>query len=365
MHAETEFVAIPGAGLAGDADCVGPVLRVARAGADLGPRDLSARIAQSVEHRVATAAAGRRGRARPPPSPERNMNIRLLLLSAAVVCLPGVALATPFSVLIDGGYAVSADGSPDTESAAVNTGQLSQISVSVGPLSGSATGLASDDDFPVFHLVPQEADAMLQATATIGALHAIVRVASSSSGAPTTVTNAHATLQLIWSDTVTFHVPSGAADFTATLVLDDVLSDTQVDGVFAGSATASMKDDICHCSLFEAVTDAIASAGDARAPVDSVSSTLHVGDGERVTFTGELDVSAFANVTASVAVDAGDTAAFFLTTNDPTASYTTASGARFDLPAPAAIPEPSSALLLLAGLAGLSLAARHGRRHAP
>jgi len=283
-------------------------------------------------------------------------NIRFLWLAAGVTCFPAAAQAGPFYVLIEGGYSVTADntfgpaGSPGTNngSAPAFTGELPQSSVSVGPLSGSETGVTRDGLDPT--LLPQEADAMLQATATIGALHAVARVSSNSSDAPS-VTSAQVMLTLQWSDTVTFHTPTGSADFTATLVLDDIISDTQVNGAINGSATAFVEDNLPFSLGGSIPFDSIIDTTDARAPVDSKSATIHVVDGQQVTFTGELEVVAFANDTASVAVDASDTAGFFLTTNDPDASYSTASGTRFDpTTAPVAAPEPPSAALLAGAL---------------
>ena len=286
---------------------------------------------------------------------------RTLLLFTAAVCFPELAEAGPFFVeVVDGHYTVSAVNTLDPNAsdfgfAAVPSEILSQTSVTAGPLSGTATGVTRNllDRTPL----SQEADASLQGTATIGALHAVVAAASDSSGyGAGGGTSANAMLDLEWSDTVTFSVANPAgADFTAALVLDDVLSVSAGDGDYAASATTILYSSLSRGPpLLDIIDSAIENNGQdigARAPADSVSHTFHVTDGQIVTFTGELQVNAFTDDTGSVAVDAADTAGFFLTTDDPTASYATASGARFDLPGAAVgVPEPSSAALLPSGL---------------
>lgn len=302
---------------------------------------------------------------------------RSLPALVALLFSPGIARAIPAFFVAASGNTLSEvlnfDGVsspvPAVDQASFSSGNLSQLSVSAGPIASSLSG----DVFSLFtHLhYLQEADAFFTGTATIGALHASVIAASNASGFNTGgITGASSNVDLRWSDTVSFQTSKpGGSDFTVSLNLDDVISTSITfpqntsNGFVSGTVRARVDlNGGQFLGIFDGVGQGFNRFTSNRPASYTQSTTLHVFNDEVVTFAGTLGLTGGASeAVASVAVDASDTARFLLYTDDPAASYTTVSGVTFGTPA--AVPVPAALALFGCGLAALGFLRRLGAKH--
>ena len=170
-----------------------------------------------------------------------------------------------------------------------------------------------------------------------------------------------------WSDTITFRTtnPNGS-DFRLGLALHDTinLSTSSVGGFVAGSAFAGLSSGPAGIfgPLLLALQDGVSrnSTGDIinHPPSDNVQTVLHMQNFSTLILTGWLRSRVKASDTVgSVTLNAADTALFALSSNDPLASYTTASGTVFA----SSVPEPATSALALAGLGLVGWQARRRR----
>jgi PEP-CTERM motif-containing protein len=286
----------------------------------------------------------------------------LVLLAAAG---PASALG-PFSVNIAGtptAHAIIFDGShvsSDDHSTPFASGDLARTTLASGVVSAAARGHAFDG---TSHLdLPQETDAFFDATATIGSLHASATADVNNGGFFSAGSGTSAVLNFLllsWTDTVTFRTgnPAGS-DFRLGLHLDDRIGISSsllspVSSSFlAGTAFAGVSSGPSGVAgpLLLSVSDVISrrASGDTvnRSPTDTVTTVMHMHNGDVLLLTGWLRMSVGAsNAIGSVQVDAANTALFMLSTDDPLASYTTASDTVFAT----SVPEPAIVVLALAG----------------
>jgi hypothetical protein len=285
--------------------------------------------------------------------------------AAAVVALlafPTIGHATAFFVQA-GGNALTqvlnvdnpANTTPIDQQSFVST-DLPQDSLSLGPISSSEVGSSHSNG----NLILQRAGASVSGTATIGALHAVLNASANDDNHPTGGLNfGQAAIGVQWSDTVFFQsFRPGGSDFTVSLALDDLIS---FSSIFTGNSTSfesgtAVANATMNGVFLLGVQDTANQSGATHPPSFTVSTTIHVVGDEAMVFGGTLELRGkVSDADSSVEVDADDTALFTLFTNDPDASYTTASGVRFDpVVTTSTVPEPSSVALLMVGLTGLA-----------
>jgi len=285
----------------------------------------------------------------------------LLSLFAALLFARNALSAPAYYVSHSGTFATSVQTDTGTLGApfslSYNSGNLQQHSISGG-------NQTSDSGTLTFQGTPhiQSADGSIADTAQVGSLHTLVKASVTTNDYPyIAISNSTATSDIhsiaSWFDTVTFHTtnPNGS-DFTASIYLDDHIdnSATQTGGdLFSiGSriqATLSIAGLIQPPSFpFLSIVDSeyISSDGPVAQPPPSFvqAYTFHITNGQTLTFLETLDVrsTALGGNTSTVA-DVANTAGFLLSSSDPAASYSAASGTTFP------VPEPSSLLVLAFG----------------
>jgi hypothetical protein len=229
----------------------------------------------------------------------------------------------------------------------------------------------------------QASDSQLMGTATLGALHGVTGADSTISDIFSFRTSGEAVLMESWADQLTFHTsnPLGV-DYTISLTMNDSLStsmspdsqgiysegDAQAVantslGIYAGGfnpiSTLFLQD---HFLEQGANSTDLPVLTEETSPSRTVTTTLHVFDGTSLTFVQLMTLQANATYSNGTAgANAADTAYFDISTSDPGASYTAASGTIYATqgdPSVPAVPEPSELALMLAGFGALAFVGR-------
>ncbi len=229
---------------------------------------------------------------------------------------------------------------------------------------------------------PQASDADIAAIVQVGALHGTASSdASVSSSTDAVLTYAFSRLSITWFDTVTFHTadPLGS-DFNLGLTLNDDVSTSfgadlriRPDSFAFASALGrifvmnvqSGGSPIPTLNVQDQVRQTVDGLFITSPPAHTVTATLHALDGQSFVIQGSMDLIAnISTATGTAGASAMDTALFELSSSDPEASYSTASGTVFAtmpeiIPG---VPEPSKFALLLAGLGVMGVMGVMGRR---
>ncbi|HVX83532.1 MAG TPA: PEP-CTERM sorting domain-containing protein [Phycisphaerae bacterium] len=312
-----------------------------------------------------------------------------LLASAACVAAVTSTAPTAFSsyyvsdyetIYSQAGVDDSANGTTQqTRNLFSDTGQLQQLSLT-NAMDTNAAGTVYQYPGPA---VAQTTEGHIESTAEIGKLHSTVTSIATSnmvSSGVMGVATMSATDEARWSDAVHFHTtnPTGS-NYTLTLTLDDTIdvagqyalyengineADVHAVIVFDHDLSKNVSQDVLNQSLsvldYHRYVEENDVTEDDRPPQRTVSMTVHVNDGAILVIDAYLETLADAEGgNTQVLVNAGNTANFNITTDDPLASYSTDSGTIFT---PEATPEPASLGLLGAGIAMLALRRRTARR---
>jgi hypothetical protein len=287
------------------------------------------------------------------------MKIHILsgaLLTAVLSLSPHQsAFAFPYSVSVQGEVAANESNGVDFQGQQFFTGDLQQPSVN-GSASASVAGASASSNVSA-------ALGSLSGTQSVSA----VTTGDSTQGQPF----ATATDSLNWQDQVTITSATFANGTPVELLLTQVLNASMTS---AGNAGSTIIDNVLTDALqVNGSIGALQTAfnnGDLSNGIGTVCSglcsasqslVLEAAVGQTINIRADLFLNAFASAicdgpsactSAFAQLDAGHTALTFLDFLTPGASYSTASGVTYFTPT-AIVPEPSTILLLGAGLVGL------------